>query len=125
MRLPSRPAEILLIHHPGCSKCRKTLELLRERGLAFEERRYLEDPLSVRELSELERRLGLPLAAFVRRDEPAWSEAFSEGEPGADELRAGVAAHPALLQRPILVRGTRAVVARPPERALELLDPAR
>ena len=116
-----RDDRLLLLHNPRCSKSRAARELLAARGVAFEERRYLEAPLTRDELADLRARLG-PDAAWVRRGEPAWAEAGLPAEPAPEALLDAVAAHPILLERPILVRGPRAVVGRPPERVLELVQ---
>jgi arsenate reductase len=111
-----------LLHNPRCSKSRAAKALLEERGAAFAVRLYLEQPLSRAELAVLARRLGRPVREWVRRGEPAFAAAGLG--PGSDDgaLLDALAAHPALLERPILVRGERAVVGRPPERILELLE---
>jgi arsenate reductase len=116
--LPAGEDEFVLLHNPRCSKSRAARALLEERGVAFVERRYLEDPLSPAELAELAARLGRPPREWLRRGEDAWSL----GDSAADaEILAAMAAHPVLIERPILVRGGRAVVGRPPERVLDLL----
>jgi len=112
----------VLLHNPRCSKSRKTKELLESRGVAFEERRYLDEPLDRAELEDLAARLGQPVGTFVRRKETAFAEAGLDAASGHDALLDAVAAHPILLERPILVRGDRAKVGRPPEDVLELLD---
>lgn len=118
MSLPAGDDPLLLLHNPRCSKSRAARALLEERGVAFVERRYLEDPLSPAELRELAARLGRPPRDWARRGEAAWTLADDAGD---DEVLAAMAAHPVLIERPILVRGARAVVGRPPERVLELL----
>jgi arsenate reductase len=111
----------LLLHNPRCSKSRAAKALLEARGVAFDERRYLEQPLSRAELGELARRLGRPAREWIRRGEAAYAEAGLGEASSEDERLAAIAAHPVLLERPILVRGARAVVGRPPERVLEIL----
>ena len=121
MALPEDDS-LLLLHNPRCSKSRAALALLEERGARFEVRRYLEDPLDAAELAALRERLGRPAGEWVRKGEAAFGEAGLEpGSGEADVLRA-MAQHPILIERPVLVRGGRAVVGRPPERVLELLD---
>jgi arsenate reductase len=112
---------LLLLHNPRCSKSRAAHELLTERGVAFAERRYLEDPLSRAELASLRERLARPASEWVRANEEAFAAAGLDR--GSDEavLLDAMADHPILIERPILVRGARAVVVRPPERVLELL----
>jgi arsenate reductase len=112
---------LVLLHNPHCSKSRAAHALLSERGVDFVERRYLDDPLSRAELASLRERLARPAAEWVRRGEAAFAEAGLGAGSGDAQILDAMAAHPILLERPILVRGARAVVGRPPERVLELL----
>ncbi len=121
MGLPEDPATCVLLHNPRCSKSRAARALLEERGVGVRERRYLDEPLSRAELEELRRRLGRPAAEWVRRGEPAYRDAGLSPASSESELLDAMAASPILIERPILVRGPRAVVGRPPERVLELL----
>jgi arsenate reductase len=120
--LPASDAELVLLHNPRCSKSRAARALLEERGVAFRERRYLDEPLSLDELRDLAARLGRPPGAWLRRGEDAWARAGLPGDAGDDATLRAMAAEPVLIERPILVRGRRAVVGRPPERILELLQ---
>jgi arsenate reductase len=121
MPLPKDEKTLLLIHNPRCSKSRAAKELLEARGVPFELRLYLEDPLSRAELGDLRKRMGRPCREWVRRGEDAYKEAGLGAESDDKALLDAIAAHPALLERPILVRGARAVVGRPTENLLELL----
>ena len=115
-------AEIVLLHNPRCSKSRQALALLQARGVAVRERRYLEQPLSRDELARLRLRLARPAGEWLRRGEAAFGEAgLSEGSSEAEILDA-MARHPILIERPIALRGERAVLGRPPEEVLRLLD---
>lgn len=114
-------AEVTVWFNPGCSKCRRAGELLRERGAPARYVRYL-DAAPTR--AELERVLALlgtddPLAV-TRTGEPLFAELGLRGAD-RDALLDALAAHPLLIERPIAIRGDRAVVARPPERVLDLL----
>ena len=113
---------LLLIHNPRCSKSRAAKSLLEERGARFELRLYLQDPLSRTELAELRSRLGRPAREWVRRGEPAFAAAGLAPESDDAAVLGAIAEHPELLERPILVRGDRAMVGRPPEKILELLS---
>jgi len=113
---------LVLLHNPRCSKSRQAKALLEERGAAFEERRYLEAPLSRDELADLAARLGRPVGEWIRRKEAAFAEAGLDAGSGDAALLDAIAEHPILLERPILVRGERARVGRPPEGLLALLD---
>ncbi len=112
------PADILIYHNPRCSKSRKALEILREHGCEPTIIEYLKEPLSVEKL----RSLGLPPREILREDEDEYA-ALQLGDPAKtdDELFAAIAQHPILLQRPLVVSGKRAFVARPPEKVNELL----
>lgn len=122
MSLPDRDDELLLLHNPRCSKSRAARALLEQRGAHFRERRYLEEPLSRAELDELRRRLGRPPEEWVRRRESAYGEAGLGKHASGEAILHAMAAHPILMERPIAVRGKRAVVGRPPENVLGLLE---
>ena len=112
---------LVLLHNPRCSKSRAARALLEERGVDFEERRYLEEALDRGELDELRQRLGRPAGEWVRSGEAAYGEAALGPDSVEADLLDAMAAHPVLIERPILVRGRRAVVGRPPEEILALL----
>lgn len=114
---------VRLFHNPRCSKSREAHALLQARGVAFEEVRYLEVPPTAGELRDLLRRLGLPARALLRTSEDAYA-ALGLADPALPEaaLVDAMAREPRLIERPILVVGDRAVVGRPPERVLELLE---
>jgi arsenate reductase len=124
-QMPNTPLPVgdalVLLHNPRCSKSRAAHALLIERGVAFVERRYLEEPLSRAELASLRERLGRPPSEWVRSDESAFRDAGLGPSSNEAALLDAMAAHPILIERPILVRGARAVVGRPPESVLALL----
>jgi arsenate reductase len=123
MATPVFPDTFTLLHNPRCSKSRSAKALLEERGVSFRERRYLEAPLSSEELAELARRLGRPAQEWVRRGEPEYQEAGLSDASSDAAILAAMARLPILIERPILITATRAIVGRPPERVLELLAP--
>lgn len=113
-----------LYHNADCSKCRAALALLLGRGVQPEVVSYLDHPPSVDELRALVRMLGEPARALLRAtDAEAIRLGLDDAERADDDILAALASRPRLLQRPILVVGDRAVIARPPERVLELIDP--
>lgn len=111
-----------LWHNPRCTKSRQAKELLDERGVDYTERRYLDRPPTAEELD----------AVLTAMGKEPW-EVTRMGEAVADELGLKTApkdrqawieamvANPILIERPIVIRGDRAVIGRPPERLLELL----
>ncbi|MEO4047864.1 arsenate reductase (glutaredoxin) [Pseudomonas sp. CAU 1711] len=114
--------ELTLYHNPRCSKSRGALELLEARGLQPTVVRYLETPPSAAELRALLGKLGIPARQLLRSGEDEY-KALNLADASLDEeqLIAAMAAHPRLIERPILVAGERAVIGRPPEKVLELL----
>jgi arsenate reductase len=107
---------------PTCSTCRRLFELLTERGVDFERVDYHVEPLPPEKISELLGRAGLGPAEALRTKEPIYASlALAERDVSDDELIELMSEHPELLQRPIVERGDRAVLARPLERVLELL----
>ncbi len=104
--------------------CRRALELLRERGIEPALRRFLEEPPSPEEVAALLARLRLPAHAVVRSDADEYHALRLSERTPEEELVDAIARHPRILERPIVVAGGRALVARPPERALDLLAPA-
>lgn len=118
----SRP-ESKLYHNPRCSKSRSALVLLRERGIEPCVVAYLETPPSANDLRELLRMLALSARELLRSSEAEY-DALGLDDPGISEdaIIAAMAAHPQLIERPIFVHEGRAVIGRPPERVLELID---
>ena len=115
-------SDVTVWFNPACSKCRTAQGILAERGVDADYVRYLESaPTRV----ELERVLGLlgtdDPRAILRTGEATYAEL---GLAGADRdtLLQAMTEHPILIERPIVIRGGRAVVARPPQRVIELLE---
>ncbi len=122
MKLPESHDDCVLLHNPRCSKSRAAKALLEERGIAFSERAYMEDPLSREELEELARRLGRPPSEWVRSKETAFAEAGLSADSTDDELFDAMTTNAILIERPILVRGDHAILGRPPEVVLDLVQ---
>ena len=108
--------------NPRCSKSRGAEQLLAEHGITPTRVLYLDEPPSREQLEQLLSRLGTDdPRALVRTGEPDYA---GLEQASRDELLDALVAHPRLIERPVVVRGDRAVLARPPERLLELLDPS-
>ena len=107
----------------SCSTCRNLATLLEERGIEYDGVEYHETGLDEATIRDLLAKSGLGPRDILRVREPLVAElGLLEGEgAGDDELIAAMAEHPRLMQRPIVVRGDRALLARPVERVLELL----
>lgn len=110
-----------LFFNPACSKCRTADALLKEHGVDAEVVRYLDRPPTVDELRALMGKLGIDdPREMMRTGEQAYAD-LELGEASGDRLLEAITHHPILLERPIFVVGDKAVIARPPERLLELL----
>ena len=115
---------VTLWHNPRCSKSRGALALLNDRGVEPAVVRYLDDAPSRADLVDVLRRLGTDdPRAITRTGEKLYRE-LNLAAADADVLLDALAANPILIERPIAVLGDRAVVGRPPEKVLELLDQA-
>ena len=115
--------DVTIWTNPRCSKSRGAEALLAERGVTPQRVRYLDTPPSRAELERVLALLGTEdPRALTRTGEPLYVE-LGLAEADRDALLDALAAHPQLIERPVVLRGDRAVVARPPERLLELLDP--
>lgn len=112
-----------LLHNPRCSKSRAALDLLLSRGIEPEVVRYLDTPLDADALRTLLRRLDIAPRALLRTGEDVYRElGLADAALDDEALIAAMAAHPKLIERPILLRGEHAVIGRPTERLLKLLD---
>jgi arsenate reductase len=111
--------QIRVYEKPTCTTCRELAALLTDRGIDFERVDYHVDPLSEDEIRALLAKAGAGPREVMRTNEPQYRGL--SGDESDDELIALMARHPALLQRPIVEVDDRAVLARPPERVLELL----
>lgn len=110
-----------IYHNPKCSKSRDALALLKKKGADPEVIEYIKTPLTREELKRIVEKLGVSPMDIVRTDEPIWKREFTGIRWEDDALFGALVEYPILLQRPIVINGKRAVIARPPERALELL----
>lgn len=112
-----------LYHNPHCSKSRGALELLRTRGIDPDVVPYLEQAPSIDELRGLLQLLGIGARGLLRTGEAEYSElGLDDPTLDDDSLLAAMHAHPRLIERPVFVHGQRAVIGRPPERVLDLLE---
>ncbi|UXI01896.1 arsenate reductase (glutaredoxin) [Photobacterium sp. TY1-4] len=114
---------VTIYHNPRCSKSRQTLALLEEKGITPEIVKYLEQTPSVAQLQTLLSQLGYTSARDMMRTKEELYKELGLGEAGITEaqLFEAMAAHPKLIERPIVVNGDKAAMGRPPEQVLEIL----
>jgi arsenate reductase len=113
---------VRIYHNPHCSKSRETLALLEARGLVPELVAYLSTPPSAEVLAALASKLGIAPHGLLRTKEAAYVRLGLTAQSSSAELFAAIAQEPALLERPIVEVGDRAVFGRPPEAVLALLE---
>ena len=112
-----------LYHNPRCSKSREALDLLRARGVEPEIASYLDQTPPIDELHRLLKMLGVGPRGLLRTGEPEYTQLrLDDATLDDDALVAAMHAHPRLIERPIFVHRGHAVIGRPPERVLELLE---
>lgn len=116
--------KIVVYQKPTCTKCRQAISRLRDAGEEFEAVDYFEKPLSRENLRSILARLDVPIREAVRWDEPVAKKLELKRRDLTDEELVNLMAkHPDLIQRPIVVAGGRAVLARPAEKLDALLRP--
>lgn len=114
-------ADACVLFNPSCSKCRGARDILAERGIDAEYVEYLQEPPTLEELERYMTLLGIDdPRQMMRTGESVYGEL---GLAGADReaLLGAITEHPILLERPIVIVGDRAVIARPPEKLIDLL----
>jgi arsenate reductase len=114
--------EYTIYHNPRCSKSRQTLQLLVDHGVEPEIVLYLETPLNAAQLRQLLSKLGMTPRDLLRKGETAYKEGGLADSSWSDsQLITAMVTEPKLIERPVIVKGERAVLGRPPENILSLL----
>ena len=112
---------ITIWHNPRCSKSRTALALLEERGVEPMQVQYLDTPPAESEIRHVLRLLGVSAIDLMRRGEATFKELNLSPATPENELIGAMASHPILIERPVIISATKAVIGRPPENALTLL----
>jgi arsenate reductase len=115
-------AAFTIYHNPRCSKSRATLALLREAGIEPQIVEYLETPPSAARLKDIVARLEIKPEQLVRKSENIYKSKYAGKTLTDAQWIDAMAAHPILIERPIVVSGKHAVLGRPPENVLQLID---
>ena len=112
---------IQIYHNPRCGKSREAKTLLEEKGIDLEVVEYLKTPLSAEELSSLLKKLNLKAEDLLRKQEAVYKENYKGKSLSEEEWISAMLENPKLIERPIVVNGNKAVVARPAEKVDEVL----
>lgn len=113
--------KISIYHNIRCSKSREACSILQEENIPFETIEYLKTPPTQSEIKDLLKKLGMKAEEIVRKGEPLYKEKFSGKKLSEEKWIKILSENPILIERPIVVKGSKAVIARPPEKVLELL----
>jgi len=110
-----------IYHNPRCSKSRQTLKILIDNGIEPEILEYLIDVPTIEELKTVLKKLGLAPIQILRKGEAIFKEKYKGQDLSDDQLLAAMVENPKLIERPIVIKGNKAVLGRPPEKVLELI----
>ena len=114
--------KITVYQKPTCTTCRQVYAALKESGVDFDAVNYYTEPISKGKLKELLKKMGLSADALLRKKEEIYKTLkLTEKKLSENELIDLMAKHPDLIQRPIVEKGNRAILARPAERLKEIL----
>jgi len=116
-------SQVTIWHNPRCSKSRQALSLLEENGVEKEVVKYLESNPTKEQIKNLLSMLGFESAReLMRTKEAVYKELNLKEENDEEKLIEAMVAHPKLIERPIIIKGDKAIIARPPERVKEFLE---
>ncbi|MGJ8687826.1 MAG: arsenate reductase (glutaredoxin) [Spongiibacteraceae bacterium] len=116
-------SDYTIYHNPRCSKSRQTLQLLADNGIDPDVVLYLETPPTAEELKDLLAKLNIAPRQLLRKGEQAYKDlSLADTELSDDVLLDAMCANPKLIERPIVVSGGSAVLGRPPENVLSLIN---
>jgi arsenate reductase len=120
--MPKADSQYTIYHNPRCSTSRKALEVLRDAGIEPTVVEYLKTPLTASQLRAVVTALGIPAADLLRRKEKLLGELVEDTASVSDAQAIKLMAeHPRLMERPVIVQGARAIVARPLDRVNEFI----
>lgn len=113
---------IKIYHNPRCSKSRDSYKLLEEKNIDFETIEYLKTPLTKEELTTLLSKLDIPANELIRKGEQVYKDNFKGKDISESEWINAMIKYPKLIERPIVVKGNKAVIGRPIEKVIDLLE---
>lgn len=117
----AKKEKITVYHNTRCTKSREACSILGEKGIPFNIVEYLKTPLNAEEIKALLKKLNLKAEELVRKKEPLFLEKFASKKYTSAQWIKILSENPILIERPILVKGNKAIIGRPVERIAELL----
>ncbi len=112
---------ITIYHNPRCSKSRESITFLEEQGIAYKIIKYLEANLTEEDINKILLKLNLNPIELIRTKDAFWQDNFSTKELSDEQLIKAMQRYPQLIQRPIVMNGPKAVIARPIQKIYEIL----
>ena len=112
---------IQIYHNSRCGKSRECLAFLEKSGQEYGIIKYLEDIPTFEELKEIIKKLGIKPIDLVRKKEKIWIENFKDKPLSDDEVIQAMISNPILIERPLVINGDKAIIARPLEKATTIL----
>ncbi len=112
---------ITIYHNPRCSKSGECMQLLELQDKPFTIVKYLNEPLTKEELTALIKKLGIKPIELVRQKEQVWKDNYKGKKLTGAQVINALIKHPVLIERPIVVNGDKAVIARPAEKIKDIL----
>ena len=109
-----------IYHNPRCRKSRETLELIHNKGIEPEVILYLETPPTKKELKDIIDMLGIEPTELLRKSESIYKEEFKDEKLSDAKWIDAMVKHPKLIERPIVIKGEKAIIGRPPENVKSL-----
>jgi len=111
-----------IYHNPRCSKSRQTLAILNEKKIKFEIVEYLKDNLRKSELKSIIEKLEINPIELVRKNESIWKENYKDKNLSDKEIIQAMINYPKIIERPVVINGKKAIIGRPPENVLKIID---
>lgn len=112
---------VTIYHNPRCSKSRQTLALLQDKGIEPKIVEYLKTPPSADEITSILKKLGIEARALMRTKEAPYKDLELAKVTDEQALIKAMAENPVLIERPVVIKGSKAALGRPPEQVLEIL----
>ncbi|HRG37008.1 MAG TPA: arsenate reductase (glutaredoxin) [Bacteroidia bacterium] len=113
--------KITIYHNTRCTKSREACSILDEKGVPFETIEYLKTPLNQTEIKALLKKLNIKAEELVRKSEPLFKEKYASKKLTEAQWVKIFSENPILIERPILVKGNKAIIGRPVERVIEFI----
>jgi len=104
---------ITIYHKSNCSTSIKVLDILKQSGKKYKIVEYIKNPPSVEELTAIVQKLGISAEQLIRKKEPVFKEKYAQKKLTAQQFIEILAENPGLIERPILIKRTRAIIGRP------------